>query len=117
MSFSLLVFSPFWGENFLMGLGRKHMGSPFISLPPYLTKHTQKKNFLPIFSPKFSIHPILSPNKHTLKQLVPKRQSEVALVTKLPTITFGAVSPVIGPPTPIVKTMSSFTEPLTPVAM
>ena len=91
--------------------------SPFISIPPYLTKHTQKKIFLPIFSPKFSIHLISPPNKHILKPLVPERQSEVALVTKLPTITFGAVSLVTGPPTPVVKTMFSVIGPSTLVAM
>ena len=91
--------------------------SPFISIPPYLTKHTKKKFFLLIFSPKFSIHVILPPNKYILKLLVPEQQSEVALVTKLPTITFGAVSLVTGPPTPVVKTMFSVTRPLTPVAM
>ena len=47
-SFSLLVFSQFWGENFLVGTGRKHMGPPFIFLSPHSTKHTLKK-FLFLF--------------------------------------------------------------------
>jgi len=58
------VFSPFWEENILVGLERKHLGSTiyFPSLPPNQTH--SKKNFLPIFSPKFFIHPISPPNKH-----------------------------------------------------
>ena len=91
--------------------------SPFISIPSYLTKYTQNKNFLPIFSSKFSIHLISPPNKHILKSLVPEQQSEVALVTKLPTITFGAVFLVTGPLTPVVKTIFSVTGPSTSVAM
>ena len=53
-SFSLLVFSQFWGENFLVGTGRKHMGPPFIFLSPHSTKHTLKKFlFLFFFSKVF----------------------------------------------------------------
>ena len=38
----------------------------FFSLPS-LQPNTHQKVFISIFSPKFSIHPISSPNKHTLK--------------------------------------------------
>ena len=62
-----LVFSPFWGENFLVGSGRKRL-NPIIYFPFSLSNQTHsKKVFLPIFFPKFSIHPISSLNKHTLK--------------------------------------------------
>ena len=62
-----LVFSPFWRENFLVGSGRKRL-NPIIYFPFSLSNQTHsKKVFLPIFSPKFSIHPISSLNKHTLK--------------------------------------------------
>ena len=63
---NLLVFSSFLGENFLVGSRRKYL-SLTIYFPSSLSNQTHfKKVFLPIFSPKFSIHPISPPNKHTL---------------------------------------------------
>ena len=58
------IFSPFWGENFLVGPERKHLNPTiyFPSSPPNETHF--KKVFFPIFSPKFFIHPISPPNKH-----------------------------------------------------
>ena len=40
-----LVFFPFWRENILVGLGRKHLNSTIYFLPPYPTKHILKKFF------------------------------------------------------------------------
>ena len=61
------IFSLFWRENILVGPRRKHL-DPTIYFPSFLPNQTHsKKVFLPIFSPKFSIHSILPPNKHTLK--------------------------------------------------
>ena len=61
------VFSLFWRENILVGPGRKYLGpTNFFPSPPSNQTPT-KKAFIPIFSPKFSIHPISPPNKHTLK--------------------------------------------------
>ena len=60
------VFSPFWGENILVGPRREYLDStiyfPF-SLP---NQSHSKKVFLPIFSPKFSLHLVSPLNKHTL---------------------------------------------------
>ena len=57
------VFSPFWRENILVGLGRKHLGTT-IYFPSSLPNQTHtKKVFLPIFSPKFSVHPYFSSNQ------------------------------------------------------
>ena len=69
--FLLLVFSPFWGKNFLVGLQRKHPSPTiyFSSSPPNQTH--SKKVFLPIFFPKFSIHPISPLNKHILRASAP----------------------------------------------
>ena len=62
------VFSPFQRENILVGLGRKHL-CPTTYFPSSLSNQTHtKKVFLPIFSPKFSIHLISPPNKHTLRE-------------------------------------------------
>ena len=49
-----------------MSLEKKHL-NPTIYFPSSLPnqKHS-KKVFIPIFFPKFSIHPISPPNKHTL---------------------------------------------------
>ena len=46
VQFLALVFSPFWGENFLVGLGRKHIGFTlyFLSSPPNQT-HSKKFSF------------------------------------------------------------------------
>ena len=63
------IFSLFWEENFLVGLNRKYL-SPiiyFLSFPS--NQMHSKKVFLPIFSPKLSIHRISSPNKHALNVL------------------------------------------------
>ena len=59
------VFSLFWGENILVGLGRKHPGPTdyFISFPSNQTH--SKKVLFPIFSQKFSIYSISLPNKPT----------------------------------------------------
>ena len=61
------VFSLFWRENFLVSPRRKHP-SPIISFPfsPPNQTHS-KKVFIHIFSPKFSIHPILPPYKLNLE--------------------------------------------------
>ena len=61
------VFSLFWRENFLVSPSRIHP-NPIISFPfsPPNQTHS-KKVFIHIFSPKFSIHPILPPNKLTLE--------------------------------------------------
>ena len=57
-------FSPF---SFLSIFERKYPG-PTIYFPSSPSNQTHsKKVFLPIFSPKFSIHLISPPNKHTLK--------------------------------------------------
>ena len=40
---SSLIFSSFWGENFLVGPRRKDLALPFIFLSFHPTKHTQKK--------------------------------------------------------------------------
>ena len=54
-------------EIILVGPGRKHL-DPTIYFPSSLPNQTHfKKKFLLIFFPKFSIHPILPSNKHTLK--------------------------------------------------
>ena len=64
-------FSPHFGEKaFWWARGENTWTPPFIFLPPHPTKHTQKKFQFPIFSPKFSIHPISSLNKHTLRVIV-----------------------------------------------
>ena len=61
-------FSLHFGENILVGLGRKHLGTT-IYFPSSLPNQTHtKKVFLPIFSPKFSIYPISPPNKRTLRE-------------------------------------------------
>ena len=67
------IFSPFWKEIFLVGLGRKHSDPPI-----YFPSHqTHSKNvFLPIFSPKFSIHHISPPNKHTLRVCLVRRMEK-----------------------------------------
>ena len=62
-----LQFSLHFGENFLVGLRRKHL-DPTIYFPSFPPNQTHsKKVFLPIFSSKFSIHYISPLNKHTLK--------------------------------------------------
>ena len=57
------IFSLFWRENIFVDLGRKHLDPTnfFPPLPP------TKKIFFLIFFPKFYIHPISLPNKHTLR--------------------------------------------------
>ena len=67
------IFSPFWKEIFLVGLGRKH-SDPTIYFPSHQTH--SKNVFLPIFSPKFSIHHISPPNKHTLRVCLVRRMEK-----------------------------------------
>ena len=60
------VFLETWWENFMVSLDKKHL-DPIIYF--IFSPHNQtnsKKVSLPIFSSKFSIHPIPPPNKHTL---------------------------------------------------
>ena len=60
-------FSPYFGEKtFWEAQGENKWISSFIFFSPYSTKHTLKKNFLPIFFPQFSIYHVSPPNKHTL---------------------------------------------------
>ena len=59
------VFSPFCDEKFLVGPGRKHPSPPFIFLSPHSTKHILKKFLFLFFFPKFFIHLVSPPNKHT----------------------------------------------------
>ena len=55
------------GENFLGGLKWKHPDLT-IYFPSSSSNQTHsKKTFFLNFSPKFSIHPISPPNKHTLR--------------------------------------------------
>lgn len=66
-NFLYLVFSSFEGENFLVWLKRKHLDHT-IYFPSSLSNQTHSEiSFFLIFFLKFSIHPILLPNKHTLK--------------------------------------------------
>ena len=58
-----------------MGLGRKHMGSPFISLPPYPTKHTKKKKF-----PSHFFSKVFHPPYFISKQTHPKAVSAKAAI-------------------------------------
>ena len=61
------IFSQFWGENFLVGLGRKHSSSKiYFSFSPFNQTHSNEV-FLFIFFPKFSFHRTSPSNKHTLK--------------------------------------------------
>ena len=60
------VFSPFWTENILVGLKRKHLNPINFFPSPSSNQTLTKKVFLPIFYSKFFIHPISPPNKHTL---------------------------------------------------
>ena len=65
-----LVFSLFWRENILVGSERKHLG-PTIYFPSFLSNQTHsKKVFFFIFSPKFFIHHVSPPNKHTLSKVL-----------------------------------------------
>ena len=63
---SSMIFSSFWGDNFLVGLGRKYPSPTIYFLSSPSNQIYFKKVFLPIFSPKFFIYSISSPNKHTL---------------------------------------------------
>ena len=66
MSFPLLVFSLFLGENFFVDLRRKHL-DPINYFPSFLPNQIHfKKVFLSIFSPKFFIHLISPSNKHII---------------------------------------------------
>ena len=54
-------------KNFLVGSKRKHL-DPTIYFPSSSPNQTHsQKDFLPIFSTKFSIHLISPPNKHILR--------------------------------------------------
>ena len=66
MSNFSLQFSLHFGENFLVGPKRTPESHNLFSFLP-TQPNTLQKVFLPIFSPKFFIHPIPPPNKHTLK--------------------------------------------------
>ena len=66
VQFFPLVFSLFWRENFFVGThGSYHLFS-FLPTQPNILK----KVFLSIFSPKFFIHLISPPNKHTLRVFI-----------------------------------------------
>ena len=60
-------FSLHFGENILVGLGRKQLGSTNFFSSPHSNQTLTKKIFFPIFSLMFSIYLILPPNKHTLR--------------------------------------------------
>ena len=62
-------FSPHFGENFLVGLERKHIDSTIIFLSPSPNQILSKKFSPLIFSPFFfcSILPKIHSTKHTLK--------------------------------------------------
>jgi len=57
-----LVFSPFWGENFLMGPGRKHLDPTIFFSAPSTNLTPIKTFFFQLFSLKFSILPKISQN-------------------------------------------------------
>ena len=70
LHFLLSSFLSILGKKILVVLGRKH-SDPTIYFPFSLPNQTHsKKVFLSIFSPIFSIHLILPPNKHTLMELL-----------------------------------------------
>ena len=73
---SLSKFSLHFKENFLVDLGRKHLGPTiyFLLSPPNQTH--SKKVFLSIFSLKFSICPISLPNKHNIKDMFLEEPNE-----------------------------------------
>ena len=74
--------------SFLSILGRKHFSGSWrkhldltIYFPSFLPNQTpSKKVFLPIFFPKFSIHLVSSPNKHTLKEIKKMKRSKYMMV-------------------------------------
>ena len=68
--FLSLVFSLFWGENFLVDPKRKHLNLTiyFSSFSPNQTHF--KKVFIPIFSPKFFIHSTSPLNKYNLSRKI-----------------------------------------------
>ena len=65
-NFSLQFSSHFEKKTFWWAYSVNTAAPQFIFLPPHPTQHTPKKNFLSIFSSKFSIHLISPSNKHTL---------------------------------------------------
>ena len=71
--FSLQFSLHFEKKTFWQARGENTRTPLFIFLPSHTTKHTPKKIFLSIFFPKFSIHPILPPNKHTLSTRYSKK--------------------------------------------
>ena len=82
--FLISVSSQFWGENFLVGSERKHLGlnTYFPSSSP--NQMYSKKNFLSIFSQKFSIHFISPPNKYTLNYCMQISKSSICLPNQPP---------------------------------
>jgi len=61
-----LEFSLYFRENFLVSLKKKYLGLIiYFPLSSFNQTHFNKI-FIPIFSPKFSIHHISHPNKQTL---------------------------------------------------
>ena len=60
-----LVFSPFWGENFLVSSGKKHLSPTIFSPLPLPTKHPPK-SFPSSFFLSFFFPPILT-KIHSIK--------------------------------------------------
>ena len=67
-------------EHILVSLERKHLCSTNFFPSPSSNQTLTKKIFFPIFSPKFFIHPILSPNKHILS---PFESNVIPIITYL----------------------------------
>ena len=64
--FFLSIFSPFWGENILVELGKKFPSWTNIFSSPPSNQIPTKDIFFPLFSPTFSILPKIFPTKQTL---------------------------------------------------
>ena len=65
-----IQFSLHFREKAFWWAQRKHLG-PTIYFPSFPPNQTHSKRvILPIFPPKFFIHPILPPSKHTLKVVI-----------------------------------------------
>ena len=69
------IFSPFWRENFLVSLGRKHLNPTIIFLSPPLNQILSKKFSLLVFSHFFFILPKIHFIKHTLRLPIIHQQS------------------------------------------
>ena len=61
------VFSLIWGENILVGPGRKHPGPINFFFLPSLQSNTHQKCFPSLFFLFFFILPKIHPTKHTLR--------------------------------------------------